>query len=59
MLKKNLPFILIALVTLLMIAIVIWMFDKRIKSIEKRPYNSTLLKRGNIRIATNNHTKTK
>jgi len=36
MLKKNISAILIVLITLLLIVIVIWVFDKRIESIEKR-----------------------
>jgi len=36
MLKKNLSIILVVLITLLLIAMVIWVFDKRIKSIDKK-----------------------
>jgi len=44
MLKRNLPFILIALITALLIAIVIWVFDLKIKNIEKKSYHSALMK---------------
>jgi hypothetical protein len=41
--KKNLPFILIVLVALLLIAIVIWLFErKRIEIDEKMNYHSYL-----------------
>jgi hypothetical protein len=36
MLRKNLSIILVVLLTLLLIALVIWVFDKRIKSIDKK-----------------------
>ena len=36
MLKKNLSLILIVLLALLMIAVVIWVFDKRIKRIKEK-----------------------
>ena len=42
--KKNLSIIIIILLSLLLIAIVIWMYDKRIESIEmkmKITYNSS------------------
>jgi len=44
MLKKNLSNILIALATILLIAIVISVFNRRIKNIEKKTQNSILLK---------------
>jgi len=36
MLKKNLSIIIVVLVALVMIAIVIWLFDKRIENIEMK-----------------------
>jgi len=36
MLKKNLSLILIVLMALLMIAVVIWVFDRRIKRIKEK-----------------------
>jgi len=36
MLKKNLSIIIIVLLTLLLMAVVIWIFNKRIEKIEKR-----------------------
>jgi len=41
MVKKNLSIILVILFTLLLIAIVIWVFDKRIESIGKGMYPTT------------------
>ena len=45
MLKRNASIILIILLTILLIALVIWLFDKRIKNIEKKmePVLSTQL----------------
>jgi hypothetical protein len=39
MTKKNVSIILIALLTLLLLAFVIWMFDKKIAGIEKKIKN--------------------
>ena len=36
MLKKNISIVLIVLLTLLLLAFVIWMFEKKIESIEKK-----------------------
>ncbi|HEX5150994.1 MAG TPA: hypothetical protein VFW07_06075 [Parafilimonas sp.] len=36
MLKRNASIILIILLTLLLIALVIWLFDKRIENVEKK-----------------------
>ena len=36
MLKRNISIILVVLLTLLLLALVIWMFDKKIESIEKK-----------------------
>jgi hypothetical protein len=36
MLKKNLSIVLVLLLTLLLIMFVFWLFDKRIKSIDKK-----------------------
>jgi len=55
MLKKNLPFILIAVAALLMIAVVIWMFDKRIRNIEKKTYRSSLVENAKQKSQRINH----
>jgi len=36
MLKKNLSIIIVVMLTLVLIAIVIWLFDKRIENIEMK-----------------------
>ncbi len=41
--KKNLSVILVILLTLLLIAIVIWVFDKKIKSIDKKKSVQSML----------------
>jgi hypothetical protein len=43
MLKKNLSIILIVLVALMLIVIVIRVFDRRIRDIEKKTDNATML----------------
>ena len=40
--KKNLLVILVILLTLLLIAIVIWVFDKRIEAVEKKNANAKI-----------------
>jgi len=48
--KKNLSIILVILLTLLLIAMVIWVFDKKIKGIEnKKPGQSALIKTSNYK----------
>jgi cbb3-type cytochrome oxidase subunit 3 len=44
MTKKNLPFILIVLVALLLIAIVIWLFERRRKEIDEKMNHYSYLK---------------
>jgi len=41
MLKRNLSIILIILLTLLLIAIVVWLYDKRIEDVEKKMHPVT------------------
>ena len=41
MLKKNLSIILVILLTMLLVAMVIWVFNRRIETIEKGKTNST------------------
>jgi len=55
MLKKNLPFILITVAALLMIAVVIWMFDKRMRNIEKKTYHSSLIENAKQKSQKFNH----
>jgi len=43
MLKKNLSIILVIVLTLLLIATVMWVFDKKIESIEKKKSLQTML----------------
>ena len=44
MLKKNLSIILIIVLTMLLIAVVIWVFDKRIKAIQKKTDHTMIVK---------------
>jgi hypothetical protein len=46
MIKKNLSIILVILLTLLLVAMVIWIFNKRIDTIEKTRSNSTITGKG-------------
>jgi flagellar basal body-associated protein FliL len=43
MLKKNLSIILVILLTLLLVAMVIWLFNKRIEGLEKGKSNSAVV----------------
>jgi hypothetical protein len=57
MLKKNISIILIVLLTLLLLAFVIWMFDKKIETLETKMNHSVtrLSKQNSSLLKINNH----
>jgi len=54
-LKKNLSIILVILLTLLLVAMVIWFFNKRIESIEKGKSKSTITNKEQTALLAINH----
>ena len=57
MLKKNISIVLIILLTLFLLAFVIWMFDKKIETVEKKMNHSVtrLSKLNNSLLKINHH----